>query len=164
LGSEGAHGLEVLTGRAVCNLPSQQGEPALVATGGGGAIATWTDGRNGVSSSTDIFALQVLEAGTVDAPAPAPRPISFASPSPNPARESFTLRFALLREARVSLAIYDAAGRRVRELASGLRPEGEQSITWDRRDGAGHTVHAGLYFARLEADGSALTQKLVTLE
>jgi hypothetical protein len=147
--------------RAVCNLPSQQGDPALVATSGGGAIVSWTDGRNGVDQ--DIFAMQILEAGTVDVTGTPPAVLAFTPTSPNPARDSFTLRFSLPRAARTSLAIFDVGGRRVRGLASGVRPAGEQAITWDRRDDGGRSVNAGIYFARLEAGGRAATEKLVTL-
>jgi hypothetical protein len=146
------------TGRAVCNLPSSRGDVALVATGGGGAIASWTDTRSGVDP--DIFAIQILATGTADVPNAAPPGITFARPSPNPARGSLTLRFALPRETRVRLAVYDVMGRRVRELASGAQPGGERAVAWDLRDERGQAVGAGLYFARLEAEGRALTQKI----
>jgi len=54
-------------------------------------------------------------------------------------------------------------GRRLRELASGIRPAGEQSLTWDLRDDRGAAVGAGLYFVRLEADGRTITRKVATL-
>jgi len=147
--------------RAVDNLPSDQGDPALVATSGGGAIVSWTDGRNGVD--LDIFAMQILEAGTVDVTGAPPVVLAFAPASPNPARDAFTLRFTLPRAARTDVAIFDVAGRRVRELGDGLRPAGAQAIRWDRTDDGGRPVNAGIYFARLEAEGRAVTQKLVTL-
>ncbi|HKA24817.1 MAG TPA: FlgD immunoglobulin-like domain containing protein [Candidatus Eisenbacteria bacterium] len=149
------------TFREVCNLPSQQGDPALVATSGGGAIVSWTDTRNAVD--TDIFAMQILEAGTVDAPPVTPALLAFAPLSPNPARGLITLRFSLPRAARANLAIYDVEGRRVRQLASGVRAPGQQSVPWDGRDDNGRPVHAGVYFARLEAEGRAVTAKLATL-
>jgi len=34
-------------------------------------------------------------------------------------------------------------------------------VSWDRRDAAGQPVSGGLYFYRLEANGRALTRKLV---
>ena len=74
-----------------------------------------------------------------------------------------TLRFALQHQARVRLGIYDVGGRRVRELASGAQAAGEHALAWDLRDEAGRSVGAGLYFARLEAEGQVLTQKLATL-
>lgn len=152
------------TGLQVVDLSSQQGDVALVATGGGGAIVTWTDGRNG--KDADIYAMQVTEVSTLTLDVPpgaAQRGISFASPSPNPARASLTLRFSLPREAPVRLAIYDVSGRRVRQLASGAQPAGEHAISWDLRDDGGRSVGTGLYFARLEVQGSALTRALATL-
>jgi hypothetical protein len=148
-------------GRPVCELPSDERSLALVATGEGGAIAAWSDNRNGVGN--DVFAMQVLAAGTVDVPAPASAGITFAPPSPNPASGPFALRFALQRQAHVRLAIYDAAGRRVRELASGDRPAGEHALVWDLRDEGGREVGAGIYFARLELERLVLMRTLVTL-
>ncbi len=150
------------TGRAVCDLGADQGDPALVATGGGGAIVAWTDFRNGAFSGADIFALQVLAAGTLDVSGATPE-IAFAHPRPNPARGPLTLRFTLPREAPVRLTIYDTTGRRVRELASGARPAGEHAIEWDLRGERGHAVDAGIYFVRLDVDGRSLTRKVATL-
>src|SRR5262249_25831620 len=72
------------SGRAVAALPvSQQHEPDMVATGGGGAIVTWEDTRDGLN---DIYALQVLQAGTVGVPLPATPPgVRLPRPRPNPA-------------------------------------------------------------------------------
>ena len=135
----------------------------MVASEGGGAIVVWMDNRNG--TDLDLYALQVLAAGTTDVnPGTGPRAIAFARPSPNPARESVSLSFALPRETRVRLGIYDVNGRRVRELASGARPAGEHTIAWDFRNEEGHVVGAGLYFARLDVEGRSLTQKFATLK
>jgi hypothetical protein len=162
LGSGALDSAYPANGRPLCDLPSLQHSPAIVAAGAGGAIVTWMDRRDGVD---DIYALQVLAAGTTDVdPGTRPSEISFSPASPNPARVPITLRFALPREERVRLAIYDVSGRRVRELASGARPAGEQAIAWDLRDGAGNSVGAGLYFARLEVEGRTLTQKLATVK
>jgi len=150
------------SGRAICALPaSQQHEPGIVATGDGGAIVTWMDTRDGPN---DIYALQVLAAGTLGVPgATAPPEVEFARPNPNPARGAVSLRFSLPHEATVSLAIYDAGGRRVRTLDAGGRSAGEHVISWDLRDEAGRPVGAGLYFARFESEGRRLTQKIMAL-
>ena len=90
-----------------------------------------------------------------------PRELSFASPKPNPATALSTLRYALPRESRVRLAVYDAAGRLVREVASGIRAAGAHAEAWDLRDGGGRAVGPGLYFARLEVAGhAALTRRI----
>ncbi len=106
----------------------------------------------------------LLPAGTVDVPGAAPpRALALAPPEPNPARGGSTLRFALPRDARVSLGIHDAAGRRVRRLVDGPVAAGEHAIAWDGRDDAGAAVASGLYFCRLEAEGRVLTARLTTV-
>ena len=150
------------TGRQIVPLPSRQGDVALVATSGQGAIAAWTDGRSGTNA--DIFALQVQEAGTVSVPpVPVPAAITPVRASPNPARAAFTLRFALPRPSHVGLAIFDLNGRRVRELAAGSLLAGVHEVTWDRRADDGRSADAGLYLARLEVDGRTSTTKLIAL-
>lgn len=150
-----------VNGRAVCALFNLQHEPGIVRTTDGGAIVTWEDTRDGLN---DIYALQVLEAGALDVPGPTAAPtVVFARPSPNPAREAVNLRFTLPHAATVSLAIYDAGGRRVRELGSGERSAGNHVISWDLRDEGGRAVGAGLYFARLGTEERELTQRILAL-
>jgi flagellar hook capping protein FlgD len=148
------------TGRVLADLPSQRGDPALVATGGSGAIVAWTDTRN---ADTDIYAMQVLNVvatGVGDGPGGG---FVLAHPGPNPARISVGLRFTTPREAAVRLSIFDPQGRLVRVLESGARPAGQYATSWDLRDQSGRQVGAGLYFAKLEVGGRSLVEKVVTL-
>ena len=137
------------------------GDPALVATGGAGAIVTWTDERKG--TDTDIYAMQVLEAVTTGVEDPPAGGFTLGHPGPNPARTSVVLRFATARDVPVQLRIFDAQGRLVRVLESGARAAGQHATTWDLRDQLGRPVGAGLYFAKLEAGGRTFTEKFVTL-
>jgi hypothetical protein len=150
------------TGRPIANGPGTQGDPALVATGGGGAIVSWSDTRNG--SDVDIFALQIANAVTTGVPPPVARGATFDLPRPNPGRESLTLHFAVPAASSVRLQIYDAAGRQVRELAAGTAPAGERTLQWDFRDATGLSVPAGIYLARLDVEGRILTRKIARLE
>jgi hypothetical protein len=92
-----------------------------------------------------------------------PAQLAFAAPAPNPARGSTVLRFSLPRDASVRLALYDVSGRRVRTLVQGAQAAGEHAAPWDLRDDEGRAVGAGLYFARLEAEGRTFTQRVMTL-
>ena len=106
----------------------------------------------------------LLPAGALDAPEGAlPRELALERPAPNPSPGAVTLHYALPREARMSLSIYDAAGRRVRELIAGMRPAGSATVTWDLRDESGHMAGAGLYFARLEAQGRKLDRRFAVI-
>jgi len=92
----------------------------------------------------------------------APR-LALAVVSQNPASREATLRFDLPRDGPVRLALYNASGRLVREVAVGEFPAGEWFRNWDGRDGAGAVAPSGLYFARLSADGRSLVRKVVLL-
>ena len=82
------------------------------------------------------------------------------APRPNPSTSAVRLAFTLPRESRVSLAVYDVAGRRVRELLSEVRAAGRHEVTWDGRDASGRAASAGVYFARLEAGGEARATRI----
>jgi hypothetical protein len=149
-------------GRPIASGAGSQGDPALLATGGGGAIVCWSDTRGG--AGLDIFALQVVNAVTTDVSPTAVRAVTFDLPRPNPGRESLAFRFELPAASTVRLLIYDAAGRRVRELAAGSLPAGERTLQWDFRDDFGANVRAGIYLARLDVGGRVLTRKIARLD
>jgi hypothetical protein len=102
--------------------------------------------------------------GTAGVPgAGAPRELALSAPAPNPLRGSCTMRLALPREARVTLAVFDQQGRRVRTLLAGALPAGEHPVAWDGRDDGGRPVACALYFVRLETGGRAISRRLVVV-
>jgi len=88
---------------------------------------------------------------------------ALGAPSPNPAAGISRLDFALAEPGEVELVVFDAAGRRVRTLASGFFPAGSHAAAWDGRGEGGGSVPAGLYFARLAQNGATRTARLVRL-
>jgi hypothetical protein len=82
---------------------------------------------------------------------------------PSPVRGALEARFFLPRESGVSLAVFDATGRRVRELASGSLPGGAHSATWDGRDDAGTTAPSGVYFIGLRTAFLTISQRIVLI-
>jgi len=84
------------------------------------------------------------------------------SPSaPNPFTSSTLVAFALPAAGRVSLRLYDVAGRLVRTLEEGELPAGNHTRVWNRRTDRGTTAAPGVYFYRLEAGGKRLGEKVV---
>jgi hypothetical protein len=86
---------------------------------------------------------------------------------PNPFGPSTTIRYSVGSRGRVSLRIFDVAGRVVRTLADREVPPGEYRIAWDGRTDAGLRAASGVYFVRMEARGGdafRATRKLVLLE
>jgi len=89
---------------------------------------------------------------------------TFAAPWPSPARGAASLAYTLPRDARVSLAIYDALGRRVRRLLDGeLQPAGRRTVVWDGTGEGGERVPPGVYVARLAVDGETLERRVPLL-
>lgn len=84
------------------------------------------------------------------------------APRPNPFRTSVALGYTLARPGGIDLAIFDAQGRRVRTLASGERPAGSTTATWDGRVDDGGVAANGVYFARLRSsmDRPALVRRI----
>jgi hypothetical protein len=70
---------------------------------------------------------------------------------PNPARAGATVAFSLRTRTEGSVAVYDIAGRRVRELKRGQMAPGPQHIEWDGRSDDGTVAASGVYFIRLES-------------
>jgi len=59
----------------------------------------------------------------------------------------------------VTIVIMDTQGRRVRTIADGSRPAGDQTIRWDARDESGAIAGAGLYWLDLKAGPQHLVRR-----
>jgi len=83
--------------------------------------------------------------------------------SPNPANGKSLVRFALPRDSRISLRVYDVSGRSVRTLMRGELKAGIYSVSFDGRDDRGRVLSSGIYFIRLDAGDFQKTRKMVLL-
>ena len=79
----------------------------------------------------------------------------------NPNSPVIRMVFGIPAPARVTLRIYDVAGRRVADLVSGPVSDGYHSVLWHGRSSAGTRVGPGVYFVRLDAGNTSRTAKLV---
>jgi len=83
---------------------------------------------------------------------------------PNPFNPSTRIDFSLPADGRTVMRIYDARGREVRMLLSGVLPAGDHALTWDGTDDDGRELASGTYFYQLEADGKLQTRKSLLLK
>jgi photosystem II stability/assembly factor-like uncharacterized protein len=90
----------------------------------------------------------------------APPVVSSLSNKPNPFASTTDISFVLAGPGRISLDIYDLAGRRVRSLGAMDLGAGRHQVRWDGRNQAGRPVASGVYFARLEMDGRAVARAI----
>lgn len=115
------------------------------------ATSSYTEG------GTDVAQAHLALSG-VTAVAPA-RPVLIGN-APNPATPSTRIQYLLPANARrVTLALFDAQGRRVRTFEPGAVP-GLNEIVWDGTDDRGRAVGAGVYLYRLDVDEASFTSRL----
>jgi hypothetical protein len=112
----------------------------------------------------DVWSLENLS-GTATGVRPATASAATLHPNhPNPFNPTTTIRFELLTRGAATLRIFDARGRAVRTLFSGVADAGTTVLTWNGRDDDGRVVSSGVYFYRLETTSGALSRKMVLLK
>jgi len=77
------------------------------------------------------------------------------APFPNPLQGASTLRFDIARAGDVALEVFDIGGRRAATLLHRTLQPGRYSASWSGLTDGGASAHAGLYFVRLTAAGTA---------
>jgi hypothetical protein len=108
-------------------------------------------------SSVDTFYVKVVNAEQVWSGIPTE--FQLLQNYPNPFNPTTAIRFAVPRESKIQLLIYDDLGRKVRTLADNVFPPGRYEALWDSRDDKGLKVGSGMYFYRLVAyDGPSNSQ------
>ena len=86
----------------------------------------------------------------------APEAALLGEPRPNPFSARTVIPFTLDAEAPVSLAVFDALGRRVATLADGPLAAGDHRATFDASG-----LAPGPYVVRLEVDGQTVTRRVL---
>ena len=99
---------------------------------------------------------------------PGQEPPAFAFrnwPNPFHAASNTTIVLSLPQTAgAIEIAIFDAAGRKVRELYSGQAQEQAFRFVWDGRSNDGGRVSAGVYFCRVTIGSVAVSRKMTLLQ
>jgi len=96
-----------------------------------------------------------------DAGGSVPAATALVGARPNPFNPSTTVEFDMGRSGHVSLKVYDAEGRIVRDLISEARGAGRHSVAWDGCDNSGRAVGSGLYFVKMQTASESFSSKVV---
>jgi hypothetical protein len=83
---------------------------------------------------------------------------------PNPFNPLTTVMYALRKEAKVSIIIYNMLGQGVKTLIDADQHAGYKSVAWDGTNDDGAKVCSGVYFCRMSADEYVSTKKLLLLK
>jgi hypothetical protein len=104
---------------------------------------------------SQIFYAKTQEPLSVGITETAPRPPQ----APSLEIKGSSVCFNLPQASFIRIALYDASGRRVRELAQGFYPSGPSEVTLSRNN-----LSSGVYFARLESNGSSANARMVVIK
>lgn len=80
---------------------------------------------------------------------------------PNPFRGQTVIKYALPKDAHVTLEIYDISGRKVKTLVNGFEKAGWKTAVWNGTNDKGEKVKSGIYFYRMKAGEFLKTRKMV---
>jgi predicted lipoprotein with Yx(FWY)xxD motif len=151
-------------GVALCTAVGDQSNYTIISDGAAGAIVAWEDQRG---SDHDIYAQQVSAGGIVGQPptavgdTPSIAALTVLANSPNPFHATTELEIGLRTASDIHVEIFDVLGRRVNTLEVNHARAGWQRVPFSGRDANGHALASGVYFYRVEADGTTATRKMV---
>jgi hypothetical protein len=87
---------------------------------------------------------------------------------PNPFNPSTTIGYSIAAPSRVTIRVFDVAGRVVRTLVDAHVAAGRRTVVWDGTSDAGKHAASGVYFVKMETAGQTgalrATRKLVLLK
>lgn len=115
------------------------------------------------ASGTTVYKWTCDPTAATEASTPVRSPLALTS-YPNPFNASTTIAFDVPTTSHVLVRIYDALGKRIRDLLDTRLPAGPHAIEWDGRDDAGATVASGVYLYRVDAAGTAESRSMVLVK
>ena len=136
---------------------------AILAEQPGVPVAMRYEKKNGSSFEVaDIFALGAPIEFATTGIGPS-TPVVVMRSQPNPFRASTTIQYSVGDTPRqVEIAVYDASGRRVKTLVSGIET-GDQTVTWDGRRDDGVRAAGGVYFLKAHVADRQSSERIILL-
>ena len=83
---------------------------------------------------------------------------------PNPFNPTTLIKYDLPGHTLVVMDIYDARGRKIKNLVYSEQTSGYHSIVWDATNQAGELVPAGVYIYRINAGNNVQTKKMILVK
>jgi hypothetical protein len=83
--------------------------------------------------------------------------------APNPINQSTMINYQLTKPGLVNLTVYNTAGQLVKTLVNAYRQPGSYTVNWNCTGNDSRKVANGVYMARMESEGRAVTNKMVVV-
>jgi hypothetical protein len=93
-----------------------------------------------------------------------PREMELEQNYPNPFNPKTTVKYAMARDTKVTIQIYNLLGQRIRTLIDSDQTAGYKSIDWDGANNDGIAVCSGVYFYQMKAEDFVSTKKMLLLK
>ena len=77
---------------------------------------------------------------------------------PTPFVRRTAIDYVVPKREKVSIRIYDAAGRLVKTIVDGIMSQGSYTARWDGTDSRGRHIPSGSYFCTIKANGTEVTK------
>ncbi len=111
----------------------------------------------------DYYIMADTAEGTSSAPDMGPR-VRIYPNYPNPFADHTAIQYALASAGEVTVQVFDASGRVVRDLFAGNQYAGNYELMWNARDNADNPVGNGVYFARIQTgQGDPVVRELTVV-
>ncbi len=117
-----------------------------------------------VGTYDDPFRLSYTFVTAVDEEVKIPESYYLNQNYPNPFNPETNINFALPKQQRVRLIIYDLLGRPVKTLADGTYATGVHSLKWNGRNDAGEQAASGAYIYRIITKDFSNSRKMVFIK
>jgi len=116
----------------------------------------------GGSDFADTWALPIDATVAVEPAQPLSVQLGAAFPNPSRAEVRWTLELPVSR--RVTADIVDLAGRRITRIIDGDLEPGRHALAWDGRAGNGRGAANGVYFLRVDVDGTTMVRRIARID
>ncbi|MCB0284634.1 MAG: right-handed parallel beta-helix repeat-containing protein [Calditrichaeota bacterium] len=83
---------------------------------------------------------------------------------PNPFNNITTIKYRIIKQSSVELAIYNVTGQKIKTLVNSEQVPGAYSIQWDGRNDKYSSVSSGIYFYQIRTSKFTKTKKLLLLK
>jgi parallel beta-helix repeat protein len=138
------------------------GEPLSADVGDTVVTILVSDERGGTDSQT--YTLHVYpEVGISLSDPQNPKKFILYQNYPNPFNPTTTIKYALAKNSKVILKVYNVLGQEIRALIDKDQNAGYKTVLWDGKNKFGQDVSSGLYFYRLETNEYIKTMKALLL-
>lgn len=130
-------------------------------------LANWTEATDLALADTLWRYYQIMYniVGIKQEASTAPETFALEQNYPNPFNPTTTIKFAVVKDAKVRLEVYTVEGQLVNVLVNQQMTAGSYSAQWDSRSITGLMVPSGIYLYRLTADDAVvMTKKMVLLK